>query len=356
MTRRTTTLAAGALAATALLALGGCVETGRSATGSADSAESACPWEPDESVTTTARIGFQKIPNADLLVKDLGLLEACMPNATVDWSNFASGADVVQAYGADSIDIGLMGSSPAVKSLSAPLELPIRVVWIHDVIGTAESLVARDSGVSDLEGLRGKTIAVPFGSTAHYSLLQALQDAGLDDANDVTLINLEPEKMPAAWQGGQVDAAWVWNPVLTELEKDGTLVLSSADTAEAGKPTYDLGTATASFVDENPEFMAQWAKAQDHAVAMIQDDPQAAAESIAVELGVSADEAAALFEGYEYLRAEQQADADHLGGKMAEDLATTAEFLLSQGGIDEVASEQTYADGVDATPAEDATR
>lgn len=88
------------------------------------------------------------------MVKDLGLLEACMPNAKIKYSNFASGGDVVQAYGAKSVDIGLMGSSPATIALSEPLNLPISVVWIHDVIGTAESLVVRDKSVSDLKGLK----------------------------------------------------------------------------------------------------------------------------------------------------------------------------------------------------------
>ncbi|MBR7743584.1 ABC transporter substrate-binding protein [Phycicoccus sp. BSK3Z-2] len=354
MTRRTTFLASATTALVAALALGGCVESGRSSTG-AEGTE--CPWEADESIETMARIGYQNIPNGDLLVKDLGLLEACMPNADVQWTSFASGADVVQAYGDPSIDIGLMGSSPATQSLSEPLQLPISVVWVHDVIGAAESLVVRGGAADDLEGLEGSSIAVPFGSTAHYSLLQALQDADMSEAEDVDLINLAPENMPAAWQGGEIDAAWVWNPVLSELlADDGEIVLSSADTAEAGKPTYDLGTALDSFVEENPEFMVQWARAQDHAVGILQDDPATAAVSIAAEIGVSVEEAQELFEGYEYLRAEQQAGPDALGGKMAEDLATTADFLLSQGGIEAVADPQVYAEGVDATPAEGAAQ
>ena len=116
-------------------------------------------------------------------------------------------------------------------------------MWIHDVIGEAESLVVKDTSINDITGLEGKTIAVTFSSTAHYSLLQALTDAGMDPTNDVKLINLEPEKMAAAWDGGEIDAAWVWDPTLTQLEKDGKIILSSADTAEAGKPTYDLGLA-----------------------------------------------------------------------------------------------------------------
>lgn len=351
MSRRTASAVTAGLALT--LSLTGCVESGRPATTSADA---KCPWTPDKSVTATARIAYQKIPNADLVVKDLGLLKACMPNAKIKYSNAPSGAYVVQAYGANSVDIGLMGSSPATTALSKPLELPISVVWIHDVIGTAESLVVRDKKVTDLKGLKGGTIAVAFGSTAHFSLLQALQDAGMDSAKDVKLVNLEPEKMPSAWQGGQVDAAWVWDPVLTELKKTGHVVLSSADTAKAGKPTYDLGTASNAFVSKNPAFMKQWAKAQDYGVKMIEDQPEKAAQSIAVELGVEPTAAQKLFVGYEYLPAAQQAAPDHLGKKLGQDLSTTAKFLFAQGSIDQVGAPAVYAKGVDATPAQEGAK
>ncbi len=351
MTRRTTMMI-GTVAVAGLLATSGCVQSGRSATGASDT---KCPWKADSSITTTARIAYQKIPNGDLVVKDRGLLEACMPKAKIKWSSFASGGDVVQAY-QKSLDIGLMGSSPAATALSAPLNMPISVVWIHDVIGTAESLVVRDKSITDLKGLKGKTIAVPFGSTSHFSLLQALHDAGMSEDKDVKLVNLEPEKMPSAWQGKQVDAAWVWDPVLSQLKKTGHVVLSSEDTAKAGKPTYDLGTASNSFISKNPDFMTQWAKAEDYADKMIQSDPDKAAESIAAELGVSKADAKKLFVGYQYLPAAQQADPDHLGAKMGKDLHTTAQFLLSQGAIKEVGSPQAYADGVDAKPAESAAK
>ena len=336
------------------LVLAGCVDSGREATPAGGGGD--CPWEADDSITTTARIAYQKIPNADLVVKDQGILESCMPNAKVTWSNFASGGDVVQGFGSDSVDLGLMGSSPATIALSKPLEMPISVVWIHDVIGAAESLVVADDSIKSIEQLKGKSVAVPFSSTAHFSLLQALEDSGLDSRKDVKLINLEPEKMPSAWQGGQIDAAWVWDPVLTELKKTGTVILSSADTAEAGKPTYDLGAASNAFIEENPEFMAQWAKAQDYAVGLIQDEPKTAAESIAVETGVDPDTVVELFEGYTYLRASEQASEEYLGGKMAKDLHTTAEFLLAQGGIETVSGASAYAAGVDATPAEEASQ
>ena len=344
-----------AAAAAALLALGltGCVESGRSAT-TAPSEDSACPWTPDESVETTARIAWQAIPNADVVVKDLGLLEACMPNADISWIQAASGGDVVGYYGAGEVDLGLMGSSPATIASSAPTnaDVDLDVVWIHDVIGEAESLIVKDPKVSDLEGLRGGTIAVPFSSTAHYSLLQALIDAGLDPDKDVEVINLDPEKMAGAWQGDQIDAAWVWDPTQSQLLEDGgTRILSSADTAEAGRPTFDVGTVDAGFAADNADFMEQWAKVQDHAVRMIQDDPETAADSVAVVLGIDPQDVLPQFEGLTFLDAATQAGPDYLGGKLAEDLHTTAEFLLEQGGIEAVGTTDDYAGHVDAGPA-----
>lgn len=352
MKHRNTRAMVGLVAASALaVSLTGCVDSGRSS--SADAPDSDCPWDPDTSIETEARIAAQPIANGDAIVRDLGVLENCMPNATIKWQNAASGADVVKYYGTGDIDLGLMGSSPATIVSSAPLvdQVDVDVVWIHDVIGEAESLVVKGDA-EDITGLKGKTIAVPFSSTAHYSLLQALTDAGMSPS-DVDLINLEPERMVGAWQGDQIDAAWVWDPVQsTLLEDGGTRILSSKDTAEAGRPTFDLGTVDAKFAQENPEFMTQWAKAQDWAVKLIEDDPGKAAESVAVILGIDVEEAEKLFAGMEYLDAKTQAGEEYLGGKMGQDLFTTAKFLADQGGIEQAGPEKQYADHVDAGPAE----
>lgn len=340
-------------AATALaLSLSACSVGGDEAKASA----SACPWEADESVETTVRIGYQKIPNGDVVVKDQKILENCLPNATIEWSTFASGGDVVQAFGGKSLDIGLAGSSPSTKALSAPLNLPVSVIWIHDVIGTAESLVVRDGAATDIAGLKGKTIATPFGSTAHFSLLQAIADAG-EDVGDYQLVNSEPEQIAPAWGRGDIDAAWIWDPTLSQLAADqGEVILSSEDTAKAGKPTFDLAIASNAFIANQPEVLATWAKAQDFAVKQILNDPKKAAESVAVEVGVTAAEAEKQFGGFVFLDAEQQVGADYLGGKLGQDLFATAGFLLTQDGIASVADKAVYADGVDTGPAEAAAQ
>ncbi|MFT4298354.1 MAG: ABC transporter substrate-binding protein [Aeromicrobium sp.] len=347
---RTRSLAAATASAALLAGLSACSLGGSDTKADAD----ACPWEADESVTATVRIGYQKIPNGDVIVKDQKILENCLPNATIKWSNFASGGDVIQAFGGGSLDIGLAGSSPSTKALSEPLNLPVSVIWIHDVIGSAESLVVQPGTATDITGLVGKTIATPFGSTAHFSLLQAIADAGQDPA-DYHLVNSEPEQIAPAWGRGDIDAAWIWDPTLSELTKEGgEVILTSEDTAEAGKPTYDLALADNTFIAENPEVLETWAKAQDYAVAQIKDDPEKAAESVAVEVGVTTEEAEALFDGFVFLSAAEQAGPEYLGGKLGQDLFATAQFLLTQDGIAAVADASVYAAGVDAEPAESA--
>lgn len=337
MSRTTRTAAA---LATVLLLLGACT-TAQEAAQDAAPEDTGCPVEVDDTVTATVQLAYQPIPNGDLVVRDEGWLEACLPSATIEWNQFASGAEVVQSFGSGTIDLGLIGSSPAVKVVSPPLNIDAQVVWIHDVIGDAESLVALGD-VEEIGDLAGGTIAVPYGSTAHLSLLNALDHAGLTAGSDVTLINLSPDAMLGAWEREEIDAAWVWNPTLEVLLETGTLVMSSEDTAAVGTRTYDLAAGTREFIEAEPEFMVMWTRLQDLAVQQIQDEPDWAAEAIGAQLGIDPAEAADQLVGYVYLTAAEQAGSDYFGGQLAEDLTLTADFLLAQQEIPAVAAPEDY--------------
>lgn len=250
MNRARLALKAAALVTVGLTLSGCIVESGRAEQSRSIGGSTPCPVEPDPTVRGTVRIGWQEIPNGDLVVKDTGLLGTCLPNVNVVWSKFASGGDVIQAFGANSLDVGLLGSAPAAKALSAPLNIDMKVIWIQDRIGAAESLVAKDPSIKTVADLKDKRIAVPFASTAHYSLLTALAKAGVTDAQ---VINLAPDAIRGAWGGGQIDATYIWEPTLSQLK--GTVLTDSAQVAEQGAPTYDLEGARADFVRDNPAFL-----------------------------------------------------------------------------------------------------
>ena len=303
-----------------------------------------CPLPPNPDITTTVRIGYQEIPNGDLIVKDTSLLATCLPNATISWSKFASGGDVLQAFRARSLDLALLGSAPASRALSQPLDIDMRVVWIFDVIGKAESLVVHDPAITDIQGLRGKSIAVPFASTSHLSLLTALDRAGI--TKDVRLINTQPDAMLASWGNG-IDAAWVWDPVLSKLAAKGHIIADSAQTAADGSPTFDLAGARSEFVAASGPFLKYWTAAQDWATGLIGDDPQRAARHIAAQLAVPPDQVVSQLGGYAFPSAREQLGEKFFGGGLAEALLGTATFLnRNNGDVERVSSLQHYTEAL----------
>ncbi|BDH56140.1 glycine betaine ABC transporter substrate-binding protein [Tsukamurella sp. PLM1] len=341
MNRARLALKAAALVTVGLTLSGCIVESGRAEQSRSIGGSTPCPVEPDPTVRGTVRIGWQEIPNGDLVVKDTGLLGTCLPNVNVVWSKFASGGDVIQAFGANSLDVGLLGSAPAAKALSAPLNIDMKVIWIQDRIGAAESLVAKDPSIKTVADLKDKRIAVPFASTAHYSLLTALAKAGVTDAQ---VINLAPDAIRGAWGGGQIDATYIWEPTLSQLK--GTVLTDSAQVAEQGAPTYDLEGARADFVRDNPAFLRVWTAVQGWAANLINTDPNKAAEHIAGQLGVPLEQILTQIKGYAYFDAKTQAGPEYLGGQLGADIRRTAEFLLQQGQVQGVGPAQHYTDGV----------
>ena len=282
-------------------------------------------------------VGFQtvvepsKVPQAD------GAYETAV-GAPIDWRKFDSGADVIAAIASGALDIGYVGSSPLAAAASQ--ELPIETFYIVGLIGASEALVARDgTGVSSVRDLVGKTVAVPFVSTTHYSLLAALAHEGVDP-KQVRILNLRPPEIAAAWQRGDIDAAYVWDPALGQIRKDGTVILDSSTVADWGAPTFDAWIVRKDFAEENPEavraFTAVTGKAYDAYLADPASWGKANATAIAKLTGAAEAEVPTLLGGYVFPSLTDQASAALLGGGTAKAIAETSAFLKEQGRIDDV--------------------
>ncbi|MCK9249188.1 MAG: ABC transporter substrate-binding protein [Solirubrobacteraceae bacterium] len=292
-----------------------------------------------DAVPEKITIGYQAIPNGDLVVKHQQLLEKALPDTRIEWKQFDSGGSVNEAFAGGSLDIGLAGSSPVSRGLSQGIEYV--VPWIHDVIGSAEALVAKD-GIRTIADLKGKTIAAPLASTTHYTLLAALKDAGVAE-RDVKIIDAEPADIAAAWKRDDIDAAYVWNPTLATLVDDGgTVITDSAKQAEKGHTTYDLAVVSKAFADRYPDALATWVEQQDAAVRLLADDPDAAAVAIGAELNLEPAEVLQQTKGLQFLTADEQSGAAFLGGKVGRDLLATATFNKDVGQIPATKPDAVY--------------
>ncbi|MDT8344489.1 MAG: hypothetical protein RQ752_08640 [Thermohalobaculum sp.] len=91
----------------------------------------------------------------------------------IEWRTFAAGSEVIAAMASGDIKLAEPGSSPL--AIAASQWVDLQLFMLAQVIGEAESLiVCNGSGIAALEDLKGRRVAVPVGSTAHFSLMGAL--------------------------------------------------------------------------------------------------------------------------------------------------------------------------------------
>ncbi|MCV7359446.1 taurine ABC transporter substrate-binding protein [Mycolicibacterium fluoranthenivorans] len=299
----------------------------------------------------TIRLAYQSFPSGDLIVKNNRWLESALPDYNIKWTKFDSGADINTAFIAKELDFGAIGSSPVARGLSSPLNIPYQVAFVLDVAGDNEALVARDgTAINTIADLRGKRVATPFASTAHYSLLAALAQNGLSPA-DVQLIDLQPQAILAAWDRGDIAAAYTWLPTLDQLRKTGKDLITSRQLAKDGKPTLDLGVVSGEFAAAHPDVVDVWRRQEARALDVIKDDPASAAKAIAAEIGLSPEDVAGQLKQGVYLTPQELTSDQWLGtdgkpGNIAANLESASQFLAEQKQIPAAAPLSTFQNAV----------
>ncbi len=165
------------------------------------------------------------------------------------------------------------------------------------------------------------------------------------------MIDLQPQAILAAWERGDIDAAYTWLPTLDQLRKSGKDLITSRQLATDGKPTLDLAVVSNQFAKDHPEVVDIWRKQEARALTVIHTDPAAAAKAIAGEIGLSpADVEGQLKQGV-YLTPQEVASPQWLGsqgnpGNIAANLQSASQFLADQKQIPAAAPLNTFSGAV----------
>lgn len=278
-------------------------------------------------------IGYQTTVDPAKVAQADGLYEKAV-GRRIDWRKFDSGADVNAAIASGAIDIGYVGSSPLAAAASN--RLPIQAFFIASLIGESEALVARNgAGIKAPKDLAGKTVAVPFVSTTHYSLLAALKHWQIEPAS-VKIVNVRPPEIAAGWARGDIDAAYVWDPALGAIKPTGTVLVTSSEVAKWGAPTFDAYIVRTAFADAEPAAVSAFARVTADAYADYRRDParytvgSEQVQKIAKLSGAKPEDIPALLAGNQFPVLEEQASKELLGGGTVKAVADTSAFLAEQ--------------------------
>jgi sulfonate transport system substrate-binding protein len=200
----------------AVLALVGLLATGcvtREESSGAKDAPATVPLS--ELAGLTLNVGDQK-GGTESLLRAAGALDN-LPYQ-VDFSTFTSGPPQIEAATAGKIDFAITGNTPPI--FGAASNAKVKVVSAYDGGGQGDQLLVHaDSPIQSVTDLRGKSIAVAKGSSAHGNTLAQLHKAGLTPA-DVKLVFLQPADALSAFTQRRVDVWAIWDAYTAQAETD----------------------------------------------------------------------------------------------------------------------------------------
>ena len=168
----------------------------------------------------TVKIGYLPSDHdAALFVADAqGLYKE--KNISTELVQFNNGGDLMTAMASGDVDVGYVGISPVLSSVSSGV--PVKVISSAQVEGSG-IIVTDDSNIKSAQDLAGKTIATPGEASIQHVLLSAyLKTNGmsLDDVNESAM------KVPSindALKTGNLPAAITFQPYVSLGETDDNI-------------------------------------------------------------------------------------------------------------------------------------
>ncbi len=250
--------------------------------------------------------------------------------AAYTWQEFKSGPLVNEAVAAGEADLGFMADLPAIiaKSSGQPIEIVSNVAYGEKGLAV---LVKADSDISSVAELKGRKVAYATGSYAQHLLAVLLDKEGLK-LDDVESINLGAGDQPAALASGEVDAIVIWEQYISQLTSDGTAkVLADGTGVKRGNMiTYILSD----YADQNPDVVKAWIRALNRGNELLENDPDAAAEAVAEDFGVTTELMRKIIDNFTY--------STELTDEDIEEITAVKDFSLDAGIISEDVDISTF--------------
>ncbi|MRV72314.1 nitrate ABC transporter substrate-binding protein [Duganella sp. FT92W] len=236
-----------------------------------------------------------------LIIRELKLLEKYLPKDgkykdaqyDIQWKNFTSGAPLTNEMVAGKLDIGSMADFPGSFNGAAFQKAGRQSQFITVLSGSTQGsgngiVVPKASGIQSLSELKGKTISVPFASTAHGMLLRAVKAQGWTPDRDITIVTQAPEVAGSALQANKIDAHADFVP-FAELFPHRGYARKIYDGSQANAPTLHGSLVDTDFAKKYPEIVVAFLRAAIEADRLVAAEPEKYSELIARVTGIEAE-------------------------------------------------------------------
>lgn len=268
----------------------------------------------------------------------------------INWRSFETGTAMSAAMASGDVQMSVsQGVPPFVVAASAGQDIQVIDVAVSysdndNCVVHADFEIDKDSASE----LAGKKVAVPLGTAAHYGFLRQMDHFGIDLAS-LDVVNMPPPEGAAALAQKSVDFACGYGGGLTRMKEHGNVLLTGAEKEELGILVFDVTSAPADFIAENPDLVAKFLGVTAAANAKWnagKDDAMLAV--IAQESGMDLEGARGAIGTMAFPSAEEQLSEKWLGGNAQAFMKGVADVFVEAGSIDSALD--TYENAVNAGP------
>jgi len=213
------------------------------------------------------KLDFATYNPVGLVLKEKGFLEAALAKegVKVEWTKSLGSNKSLELLNSKSVDFG--STAGAAAFIAKSNGNPIRSVYVYSKPEWTALVTTAGSGITRIEDLKGKKIAVTRGTDPFVFLIRSLDSVGLTD-KDVEIVPLQHPDGKAALERGDV-AAWSGlDPLMatTEVERGSKLFFRSPDWN-----TYGVLNVREEFAQRHPALvdsvLAAYEQARAYAIA-----------------------------------------------------------------------------------------
>ena len=186
---------------------------------------------------------------------------------------FNNGGDLMTAMASGDVDIGYVGITPVLSSISKGV--PVKVISAAQTEGSG-IVVSSDSGINDVSDLEGKKIATPGEASIQHMLLNYyLKENGMD-IKDLKVSVMKVPSMNDALKTNQIDGMITFEPYVSIAEKNGAKVLAGSQDILPDHPCCVV-VASDKYIEAHPNETAKIVEIHENATNFINENTDEAA-------------------------------------------------------------------------------